>query len=152
LEAFRSTILSSTSSQPIDHTAPTATISAAEMQKYLSHASASSWPATGQRPLSRYWLVPAAVPLAAAVAFAVPSLRARITAPLRASSEKHSAGLPCANIGTNPANEALAEGLMDSLPGKLSDLDVGGKSLWVVPSTEVRHRKISDPSSALREL
>jgi len=153
LEAFRSTILSSTSSQPIDHTAPTATISAAEMQKYLSHASASSWPAaTGQRPLSRWWLVPAAVLLVAAVAFAVPSLRARITAAFVGSSEKHIAVLPFDNIGNNPANEALAEGLMDSLTGKLSDLDVGGKSLWVVPSTEVRHRKISDPTSALREL
>jgi serine/threonine-protein kinase len=41
---------------------------------------------------------------------------------------------------------------MDSLAGKLSDLDVGGKSLWVVPSSEVRHRKIADPTSALREL
>ena len=40
---------------------------------------------------------------------------------------------------------------MDSLTGKLSDIDVGGKSLWVVPSSQVRRRKISDPAAALRE-
>ena len=44
---------------------------------------------------------------------------------------------------------------MDSLSSKLTNLEVGeaGKqTLWVVPPTEVRRRKIADPSSALREL
>ena len=77
---------------------------------------------------------------------AVPFARQRLFGSLFASGENHIAVLPFDNIGNNPANEPLAEGLMDSLAGKLSDLDVGGKSLWVVPSSEVRSRKISDPT------
>ena len=46
---------------------------------------------------------------------------------------------------------ALGDGLMDSLAGKLSNLDGANQALWVVPASEVRHRKVDDPSSALRE-
>ncbi len=41
---------------------------------------------------------------------------------------------------------------MDSLSSRLTNLDVGKQSLWVVPPTEVRRQKITDPASALREL
>lgn len=69
-----------------------------------------------------------------------------------APSEKHIAVLPFDNIGSNPENAALTDGLMDSLAGRLSNLDVGNQSLWVVPNSEVRRRNINDPVSALKEL
>ena len=40
---------------------------------------------------------------------------------------------------------------MDSLAGRLSNLSLSNKSLWVVPASEVRSRKVNDPSTALRE-
>ncbi len=40
---------------------------------------------------------------------------------------------------------------MDSLTSKLSNLEEGQQSLWVVPASEVRRRKVNDPESALRE-
>jgi eukaryotic-like serine/threonine-protein kinase len=45
----------------------------------------------------------------------------------------------------------LGDGLVDSLAGKLSNLDHANSSLWVVPASEVRNRNVNDPSSALRE-
>ena len=41
---------------------------------------------------------------------------------------------------------------MDSLASRLTNLEVGKQSLWVVPASEIRARKITDASSALREL
>lgn len=64
----------------------------------------------------------------------------------------HVAVLPFTNLGNDPANEALADGLMDSLAGELSNLKVGDKSLWVVPTSEVRRLKVTDPSAALSQL
>ncbi len=66
--------------------------------------------------------------------------------------EKHVAVLPFDNIQGNPQNEAFVEGMMDSLSGKLSNLDVGNQSLWVIPASEVRRLNITDPETALRKL
>src|SRR5438270_9241465 len=41
---------------------------------------------------------------------------------------------------------------MDSLTSKLSNLDAQQQSLWVVPSSVVRSRKVTDPSSAGKDL
>src|SRR5208283_5363826 len=41
---------------------------------------------------------------------------------------------------------------MDSLASRLTNLEVGKQSLWVVAASEVRRLKITDPPSALREL
>lgn len=68
------------------------------------------------------------------------------------SSQQHVAVLPFENIGSNPENETLAAGLMDSLTGKLSDLKVGARSLWVVPNSEVRRLSVTDPQDALDKL
>ena len=81
----------------------------------------------------------------------IPAVRSRLGGNLLAPSAEHIAVLPFDNIGNDPANEPLAQGLTDSLAGRLSNLDVGGKSLWVVPSSEVRKRKISDPTAALHQ-
>lgn len=70
-------------------------------------------------------------------------------------TEKHIAVLPFDNIGNDPTNEAISEGLQDSLTSKLSNLEspdnAGQQSLWVVPASEVRRRKVNDPESALKE-
>jgi len=81
----------------------------------------------------------------------VPAIRERVQGILFSSREKHIAVLPFDIAGTNPETQALGDGLMDSLAGKLSNLDAANKSLWVVPASEVRARKVKDPSSALRE-
>jgi serine/threonine-protein kinase len=83
----------------------------------------------------------------------VPMLRQRVKTLLGgAPPERHIAVLPFDNIGSTPENAALADGLMDSLAGRLSNLDVGSQSLWVVPNSEVRRRNVTDPSEALKEL
>ena len=59
----------------------------------------------------------------------VPAVRSRLGGNLLAPSAEHIAVLPFDNIGNDPSNEPLAQGLTDSLAGKLSNLDVGGKSV-----------------------
>jgi serine/threonine-protein kinase len=137
-----------------DPSAPTRSIRPADFQKYVEQASNSAWgPAPRKRSALQWVLLATALVLVAAAGLSfVPSVRERFAGGLAASSQKHIAVLPFDNIGSNPANEALAEGLMDSLAGKLSNLDVGQQSLWVVPASEVRRRKVGDPEGALREL
>jgi len=105
---------------------------------------------------ARRWAVEliAAVLLLVAVSFVIPSVRQRASDLLSrggAKEEKHIAVLPFDNIGSNSANEAISEGLMDSLTSKLSNLEGGPQSLSVVPASEVRRKKVNDPEAALRE-
>ncbi|MGE5323172.1 MAG: tetratricopeptide repeat protein, partial [Actinomycetota bacterium] len=58
--------------------------------------------------------------------------------------------LPITSIGDSAGDTTLADGLMESLTSKLSNLEVGNQSLWVVPASEVRRRKVTDPSEALK--
>jgi len=143
--------------QPMRDVDVTASMRSAGFAEAVRNASQPSWAQSGTAVAQKqtrwgYVVVPVALLLLAAASLLVPSVRERAAGALSAGGEKHIAVLPFDNIGNNPANEPLAEGLMDSLAGKLSDLDVGGKSLWVVPTSEVRSRKISDPTAALREL
>ena len=137
----------------LDPSAATRSVRPADFQKYVEHASNSAWgPAPRKRSALQWVLVAAAVLVVAAAGLSfVPSIRERFAGSIAASSQKHIAVLPFDNIGNNPANEALAEGLVESLTGKLSNLDVGQQSLWVVPESEVRRRKVNDPEGALRE-
>jgi len=80
-----------------------------------------------------------------------PAVRERVEGILFSSSEKHVAVLPFDVSGNSPETQALGDGLMDSLAGKLSNLDAANQSLWVVPASEVRARNVKDASSALRE-
>ena len=136
----------------VDDTAPTQSIRSRDFQKYVEHASGSLLAAPPQRRW-RWWLATASI-LAVLIGgpLSVPSLRERIEGAVFGSSEKHIAVLPFDNVGNNPANEAVAEGLMDSLTSRLSNLEVGQQSLWVVPASVVRRRKIDDPALALRGL
>lgn len=100
-----------------------------------------------------YFFAALAVVVLAASSLLFPSVRQRAAAVLSGTAgAKHVAVLPFDNIGNNPANEAVAEGLMDSLTSKLSNLDSAQQSLWVVPSSVVRSRKVSDPSTAGKDL
>jgi serine/threonine protein kinase/tetratricopeptide (TPR) repeat protein len=137
-----------------DPSAPTVSLKSAQLQKYIDHASQSAWGPTATRKSSATKIAIATaafVILAAAVLLIIPTTRNRLLGS-SVDSERHIAVLPFDNVGNDPANAPLAEGLMESLAGKLSDLDESGKSLWVVPSIELRNRNISDPRAALREL
>jgi serine/threonine protein kinase/Flp pilus assembly protein TadD/TolB-like protein len=81
----------------------------------------------------------------------VPAIRERVQGILFSSREKHIAVLPLEVAGSDPQTQALGDGLMDSLAGKLSNLDSANQTLWVVPASEVRARKVHDASSALKE-
>jgi serine/threonine protein kinase/tetratricopeptide (TPR) repeat protein len=81
----------------------------------------------------------------------IPATRERLRGMLFSSREKHIVVLPFDLAGDDPETVALGDGLMDSLAGKLSNLGAANQSLWVVPASEVRDRKVKDPSSALRQ-
>ncbi len=135
----------------------TASLNSPGFAQAVKNASQPSWTqpgaAAGQKKI-RWWYVaaPLAVLALAAASLLVPSIRQRAAGALMAGGEKHIAVLPFDNIGNDPANAPLAEGLMDSLTAELSNLEVGKQSLWVVPSSVVRRRKVDDPSAALRDL
>jgi tetratricopeptide (TPR) repeat protein len=137
----------------VDDSAPTRSVRPEEFRKYVERASGSVWPLAEPRKQGRLgWIVASVVLATALVGLLIPSVRGRIANGLLAHDEDHIAVLPFDNIGNDPANEAVAEGLMDSLTSKLSNLEVGKQSLWVVPASEVRRLKIEDPTAALHEL
>ncbi|MEO8727044.1 MAG: protein kinase [Acidobacteriaceae bacterium] len=122
-----------------------------ELKQFMERASAPRWaPAVATKPRRLLLALLLLVALATAAAF-VPSVRQRV-AGLWGGESYHIAVLPFDNIGDNPANAPVAEGLMDSFTGELSNLDASQKSLWVVPASLVRSRKVTDPSAALRDL
>jgi serine/threonine protein kinase/tetratricopeptide (TPR) repeat protein len=129
--------------------------SSAGVRRALEHASRPAWtPPLAPRPRWIPFLLIAVgvMAVAASAVLLIPSLRQRLLQAFSGSSEKHIAVLPFDNIGNNPENDALVQGLMDSLAGKLSNLDVGNQSLWIVPTSEVRRLKVADPADALKQL
>jgi eukaryotic-like serine/threonine-protein kinase len=81
----------------------------------------------------------------------IPGVRERLRGMLLSSHEKHIAVLPLEIMGSNEQTAVLGDGLVESMSGKLSNLDSSNASLWVVPASEVRRRKVHDPSGAWRE-
>ena len=131
------------------------TSSSRELKRALEHASSTRAVITTMAR-ARRWLMEgiAALVLLVVIALLIPPVRQRAADLLAGRSlegEKHIAVLPFNNIGNDSTNEAISEGLMDSLTSKLSNLEGGKQSLWVVPASEVRRKKVSDPESALRE-
>lgn len=131
--------------------------SSRDLRKALEHAS-STRITVSSADRARRWAVEliAAILLLCVISLLIPSVRQRAGSFLSRSDrgdEKHIAVLPFDNIGNNPENDALSEGLQDSLTSKLSNLEGGPdqQSLWVVPASEVRLRKVTDPETALRE-
>jgi len=162
LEAAR--VQFTSSGLPLDEPTLTgAVIPSAALKDVISHASTPRWQASSaavaavSKPKSRavapYFFAALAAVVLAAGSLLFPAVRQRAASILSGSGgEKHVAVLPFDNIGNDPANEAVAEGLMDSLTSKLSNLDAAQQSLWVVPSSVVRGRKVTDPSSAEKDL
>ncbi|HXS76774.1 MAG TPA: protein kinase [Terracidiphilus sp.] len=128
----------------------------AHTRKLIAEASRTSWgPAAKQRSPITTWLLGALVVLLGiglALGFIAPLREKVIALVTGAPHEKHVAVLPFDNIGSNPENAALADGLMESLAGRLTNLDVGNQSLWIVPTSEVRRRHVTDPGDALKQL
>jgi serine/threonine protein kinase len=138
------------SSPPSSHSS---TSSAAKLRKQIEQATRPVWGAAAA-PVPRWhrWLLGVAVAAAVlAVLLFLPPVRDRVM-PWFGRAEDHIAVLPFENVGNDPVNEAVSAGLMDSLASRLTNIEVGKQSLWVVPASEIRGRKITDASSALREL
>jgi len=150
LEAARAEIISS----PAAPSEPTLTraITPRELKQYMQNAATPSW-TTGISKKTK-WLLLGSFGLlfAAMAAFLLPPIRERFAGLAYASSEKHIAVLPFTNSGNDPEYQTVADGLMDSMTNRISNLEAAQQSLWVVPASVVRSRKVSDPSSAFREL
>jgi serine/threonine protein kinase/tetratricopeptide (TPR) repeat protein len=82
----------------------------------------------------------------------LPQVRERLATLLTTDRVNHIAVLPFDNLGNDPATETVAQGLMESMTSELSNLSSVQQSLWVVPASVVRSRKITDPSAAAHEL
>ena len=143
---------------------PGSTLGSARTSSSGTHRLASSLAAASKSalhpipaPPQRRWLPwllggLALFALAIAALFSFTPLRDRIRSSIASSNLRHVAVLPFDNVGNDPKNEAIAEGITDSLSGKLSNLDSGGQTLWVVPGSEVRRLHISNPADALKQL
>jgi len=148
--------------QPSSPSARDSKVSSINLRKALEHAS-STRVLVSPMARARRWTIEivAAMLVLAALTLLIPSVRQRFAgmlsggAAVSTAAEKHIAVLPFDNIGNDPENEAISEGLQDSLTSKLSNLEgsdsAGQQSLWVVPASEVRRRKVADPEAALRE-
>jgi Flp pilus assembly protein TadD/TolB-like protein len=86
----------------------------------------------------------AALLAAAAVWLLLP----RRAPPSAGVGEKHVVVLPFTNIGSDPSNAAICDGLLETLTSRLSGLEESGRPLFVVPAAEVRRRKLTDPTEA----
>jgi tetratricopeptide (TPR) repeat protein len=125
-----------------------------QLRRSIERASIPVWQPelAAKRWWRTWWAGVGAVLLALVALLAVPGVRERLRSPFAGPEAMHVAVLPFTNLGNNPSNEALADGLMDSLAGELSNLKVGDKSLWVVPTSEVRRLNVTDPGVALKQL
>ena len=65
-------------------------------------------------------------------------------------SRKSYCGSPLRYCRKQREESILVDRLMDAIAGKLSNLDQE-QTLWVVPPSEIRRRKVNDPETALRE-
>ena len=128
-------------------------ISSSALRKQIEQASRPVWgTAVAPTPNWHWWLagLGALAVVVAALSF-MPAVRDRV-AGWFGREQEHIAVLPFENVGNNPENEEVSAGLMDNLASRLTNLEAGKQSLWVVPTSEVRRQKIADPSSALRQL
>lgn len=148
----------SSSSRPISRpssrpASKPSTLTASDLRKQIEQASRPVWgvPAAPTSKWARWAIGAGVVAVVLAVLSFLPPVRERLSE-LFGSHEEHIAVLPFENVGNDPANAAISDGLMDSLSGKLTNLESEKQSLWVVPASEVRRRKITDAASALRDL
>jgi eukaryotic-like serine/threonine-protein kinase len=121
---------------------------AKEVERALRDTSVFPW--IQQRPIA---MASAAISLVLILfsVLLIPAVGERIRGILFSSSQKHIAVLPLEIVGNSQETQAIGDGLMDSLAGKLSNLYASNKTLWVVPPSEVRARKVTEPASAMKE-
>lgn len=89
--------------------------------------------------------------LVAAGALLISPIRRQFGISEGAAVSKHIAVLPFRNVGDDPTNQALCDGLLETITSRLSDFETSNGSLWVVPSSEVRQRRVVDAAAARRE-
>ncbi len=127
-------------------------ISTSDLKQYAKDASSPRWAAGTPRKTQRLWVGSLGVVLGALLVFFLPSIRERFVGLAYAGSDKHIAVLPFATTGNDLNYQPVAEGLMDTMTNGLSNLEAAQHSLWVVPASVVRQRKVNDPASAFHEL
>ena len=151
LEAFRKETVGEPGSQR-ETSRSRSTQRSGDLRKYIEEASTSAW-GRAERPRNKFllWSLAGVGAVAVACLFFFPTLREKVQQLRFSGSEKHVAVLPFENAGNNPEDAALVDGLLDSLAGKLSNLDVDNKALWVIPTSEVRRLKVTDPATALKD-
>ncbi len=139
-------------SRPSHLSARSAAGLASELRKHIEQASRPTWGAPVAAPRWYRWVAGIAVlaVVLAGLSF-LPPVRDRLSGWFGRDVE-HIAVLPFENVGNDPANEAVSAGLMDNLSSRLTNLEVGKQSLWVVSPSAVRARKITDAAAALHEL
>jgi eukaryotic-like serine/threonine-protein kinase len=149
LESARTQITAS----PVPREQPTITrsLSPREMKKIVENASTPRWNENTTPWMTRVALVAMILLLVLTGILFVPPVREEIAGLVYASTEKHVAVLPFKNIG-DPQFEPVADGFSGSLTNRLSNLEAAQKTLWVVPSSEVRSHNVTDASAALRIL
>jgi eukaryotic-like serine/threonine-protein kinase len=138
--------------QPLDTATLTDTVSPRDLKKFLENASTPRWSGVRGRWPARLLIAVLTLVLFVIAGLAVPAVREQLAGLVYASTEKHIAVLPFENAGNDPEYDAVAHGLMDALTNDLSNLEAAQKTLWVVPASEVRNRKITDAASAYRDL
>jgi serine/threonine protein kinase/tetratricopeptide (TPR) repeat protein len=137
---------------PLEEPTVSRVLSPRQLKQYVENASTPRWKTAQPRQPRRFLLAALGVVLGALVVFSFPRVRANLFESVYPGTEKHIAVLPFENLGSDPDSELIANGLMDSMTNELSNLDAAQQSLWVVPASVVRSRKVSDPTSAFREL
>jgi eukaryotic-like serine/threonine-protein kinase len=122
------------------------------LKQFKERASTPQWPAGDKKKIAWPWLAVIGVAVLAGLLLFIAPVRERVAGMFGAGGAKHIAVLPFENIGNNPADEPVAQGLMDSLTSKLSNLGTSQQTLWVLPASVVVSRKVTDPATAFREL
>ena len=69
-----------------------------------------------------------------------------------APEKEHLAVLPFNTIGSDPASQALSDGLREVVTSELSRLESVQESFFVAPADEIRFREIKSPSEARDQL
>jgi Serine/threonine protein kinase len=123
-----------------------------EFKHFVHNASTPTWTTRGSNFTRWLAFTSLAIILIAATAFLLPPSRERLAGLAYASSEKHIAVLPFTNSSNDLDYRLVAEGLMDSMTNDLANFEDPQRSLWVVPASVVRSRKVNDPAAAFRDL
>ncbi len=105
-------------------------------------------------PRRRRWgMAMVAIVAAILIAAAIPDVRERVTDWIHPiPAERRIAVLPFSNIGGDPKNQALADGLTEMMSTSLTSLEQFQGSLLVVPASDVRHERVTSARDAEKEL